>query len=83
MEMRSFPQMISKKGKTDCKTSRSAFEADLLVFYVLLLRFQVLHGGIHQLQLLLRGAGQLLDGFQRLFCLKFCKLMGKFLLCLL
>jgi len=33
----------------------------VLVCYVLLLRFQMLHGGVYQLQLLLRGTGQLLD----------------------
>ena len=40
--------------------------AGLLVCYVLLLRFQMLHGGVHKFQLLLRGTGQLLDSFQHL-----------------
>ena len=57
--------------------------ADLLVCYVLLLRFQMFHGGVHQFQLLLRGAGQLLDVFHRLIRLKFCKLLPQLLLCLL
>lgn len=50
--------------------------------YVLLLRFQVLHGGVYQLQLLLRGAGQLPDIFQHLTGLKLCQLPCKLLLCL-
>ena len=50
--------------------------------YVLLLRFQVLHGGVYQFQLLLRGAGQLLDGFQHLTGLELCQLPCKLLLCL-
>ena len=83
MEIRSFPQIISKKGKTDCKTSRPAIEAGLLVCYVLLLRFQVFHGGVYQFQLLLRGAGQFLDRFQRLLGLELRQLPPKLLLCLL
>ena len=83
MEIRSFPQIISKKVKTDCKTSRPAIEAGLPVCYVLLLRFQVFRGGIYQFQLLLRGAGQLLDGFQRLLGLELRQLPPKLLLCLL
>ena len=51
--------------------------------YVLLLRFQVLHGGVYQFQLLLRGAGQLLDGFQRLLGLELRQLLPKLLLRLL
>ena len=50
--------------------------------YVLLLRFQVLHGGVYQFQLLLRGAGQLPDIFQRLTGLELCQLPCKLLLCL-
>ena len=50
--------------------------------YVLLLRFQVLHGGVYQFQLLLRGAGQLPDIFQRLLGLELCQLLPKLLLCL-
>ncbi len=50
--------------------------------YVLLLRFQVLHGGVYQLQLLLRGAGQLPDIFQHLTGLELCQLPCKLLLCL-
>ena len=46
--------------------------------YVLLLRFQVLHGGVYQFQLLLRGAGQL----QHLTGLELCQLPCKLLLCL-
>ena len=57
--------------------------ADLLVCYVLLLRFQMLHGGIHQFQLLLRGTGQLLDRFQRLLGLELRQLLPKLMLCLL
>lgn len=48
--------------------------------YVLLLRFQVLHGGVYQFQLLLRGAGQLLDRFQRLLGLELRQLLPKLLL---
>ena len=55
------------------------FEVPVLVCYVLLLRFQMLHGGVHQLQLLLRGAGQLLDGFQRLLGLELRQLLPKLL----
>ena len=51
--------------------------------YVLLLRFQVLHGGVYQFQLLLRGAGQLPDIFQRLLGLELCQLLPKLLLRLL
>ena len=83
MEIRSFPQIISKKVKTDCKTSRPAIEAGLPVCYVLLLRFQVFRGGIYQFQLLFRGTGQLLDGFQRLLGLELRQLPPKLLLCLL
>ena len=43
------------------KRADRLLNAGLLVCYVLLLRFQMLHGGVYQLQLLLRGAGQLLD----------------------
>ena len=50
--------------------------------YVLLLRFQVLHGGVYQFQLLLRGAGQLPDIFQHLTGLELCQLPCKLLLCL-
>ena len=50
--------------------------------YVLLLRFQVLHGGVYQFQLLLRGAGQLPDIFQRLLGLELRQLLPKLLLCL-
>ncbi len=53
--------------------------AGLLVCYVLLLRFQMLHRCVHQFQLLLRGTGQLLDGFPRLIRLKFCKLLPQLL----
>ena len=73
---------ISSRRKHS-KTSRPAVEAGLLVCYVLLLRFQMLHGGVYQLQLLLRGAGQLLDGFQRLLGLELCQLLPKLLLRLL
>ena len=66
-----------------CKTSRPAFNAGLLVCYVLLLRFQMLHGGVYQFQLLLRGTGQLLDGFQRLLGLELRQLLPKLLLRLL
>ena len=51
--------------------------------YVLLLRFQVLHGGVYQFQLLLRGAGQLPDIFQYLTGLELCQLPCKLLLRLL
>ena len=51
--------------------------------YVLLLRFQMLHGCVHQFQLLLRGAGQLLDGFQCLLGLELRQLLPKLLLRLL
>ena len=57
--------------------------AGLLVCYVLLLRFQMLHGGVYQFQLLLRGTGQLLDGFQRLLGLELRQLLPKLLLRLL
>jgi len=57
--------------------------AGLLVCYVLLLRFQMLHRCVHQFQLLLRGAGQLLDGFQRLLGLELRQLLPKLLLRLL
>ena len=40
----------------------------------------MLHGGIHQFQLLLRGAGQLLDIFQRLLGLELRQLLPKLLL---
>ena len=50
--------------------------------YVLLLRFQVLHGCVYQFQLLLRGAGQLPDIFQHLTGLELCQLPCKLLLCL-
>ena len=63
--------------------SRPAIEAGLLVCYVLLLRFQVFHGGVYQFQLLLRGAGQFLDRFQRLLGLELRQLPPKLLLCLL
>ena len=63
--------------------NKPAVEAGLPVCYVLLLRFQVFCGGVYQFQLLLRGAGQLLDGFQRLLRLKFCKLLPQLLLRLL
>ena len=49
----------------------------------LLLRFQILHCGIHQLQLLLRGAGQLLNGFQCLLGLELRQLLRELLLRLL
>ena len=49
----------------------------------LLLRFQVLHRRVYQLQLLLRGTGQLLDGFQHLLGLELRQLLCKLLLCLL
>ena len=62
------------------KTSRPAVEAGLLVCYVLLLRFQMLHGGVFQFQLLPRGAGQLLDRFQRLLGLELRQLLPKLLL---
>ena len=64
-------------------TCRPASHAGLLVCYVLLLRFQMLHGGVHQFQLLLRGTGQLLDIFQRLLGLELCQLLPKLLLRLL
>ena len=66
-----------KNGQTgvECRSARFA--------YVLLLRFQMLHGGVYQLQLLLRGAGQLLDVFQRLLGLELCQLLPKLLLRLL
>ena len=64
-------------------TCRPAFNAGLSVCYVLLLRFQMLHGGIHQFQLLLRGTGQLLDIFQRLLGLELRQLLPKLLLRLL
>lgn len=51
--------------------------------YVLLLRFQVLHGCVYQFQLLLRGTGQLLDIFQRLLGLELRQLLPKLLLRLL
>ena len=57
--------------------------AGLSVCYVLLLRFQVFHGGVYQFQLLLRGAGRLLDIFQRLLGLELRQLLPKLLLCLL
>ena len=57
--------------------------AGLPVCYVLLLRFHMLHGGVYQFQLLLRGTGQLLDGFQRLLGLELCQLLPKLLLRLL
>ena len=43
----------------------------------------MLHGGVHQFQLLLRGTGQLLDSFQRLLGLELRQLLPKLLLCLL
>ena len=57
--------------------------AGLLVCYVLLLPLQVLYRCIYQLQLLLRGAGQLLDSFQHLLGLELCQLLPKLLLRLL
>ena len=57
--------------------------AGLLVCYVLLLRFQMLYRCIYQLQLLLRGTGQLLDIFQRLLGLELRQLLPKLLLRLL
>ena len=57
--------------------------AGLLVCYVLLLRFQVFRGGVYQFQLLLRGAGQFLDRFQRLLGLELRQLLPKLLLRLL
>ena len=51
--------------------------------YVSFLPLQMLCGGIHQFQLLLRGAGQLLDIFQHLLGLKLCQLLCQLLLCLL
>ena len=63
--------------------SRPALNAGLLVCYVLLLRFQVFRGGVYQFQLLLRGAGQFLDQFQRLLGLELRQLPPKLLLCLL
>ena len=57
--------------------------AGLPVCYVLLLCFQMLHGGVYQFQLLLRGTGQLLDGFQRLLGLELRQLLCQLLLCLL
>ena len=51
--------------------------------YVSLLRFQMLHGGVHQFQLLLGAAGQLLDVFQRLLGLELRQLLPKLLLRLL
>ena len=62
--------------------NRPAVEAGLLVCYVLLLRFQMLHRCVHQFQLLLRGAGQFLDRFQRLLGLELRQLPPKLLLCL-
>ena len=64
-------------------TCRPALNAGLLVCYVLLLRFQMLRGCVHQFQLLLRGTGQLLDIFQHLLGLKLCQLLCQLLLCLL
>ena len=43
----------------------------------------MLHGCVYQFQLLLRGTGQLLDGFQRLLGLELRQLLPKLLLCLL
>ena len=63
--------------------SRPAIEDGLLVCYVLLLRFQMLHGGVHQFQLLLRGTGQLLDSFQHLLGLELRQLLPELLLRLL
>lgn len=63
--------------------SRPAIEAGLLVCYVLLLRFQMLHGCVYQFQLLLGTAGQLLDGFQHLLGLELRQLLPKLLLRLL
>ena len=51
--------------------------------YVSLLRFQMLHGGVYQFQLLLGAAGQLLDAFQRLLGLELRQLLPQLLLCLL
>ena len=70
-------------ARSICKTGRPALNAGLLVCYVLLLRFQMLHGGVYQFQLLLRGAGQILDGFQRLLGLELRQLLPKLLLRLL
>ncbi len=70
-------------ARSICKTGRPAFNAGLLVCYVLLLRFQMLHRCVHQFQLLLRGTGQLLDIFQRLLGLELRQLLPKLLLCLL
>ena len=39
----------------------------------------MLHGVVHQLQLLLRGAGQLLDSFQHLLGLELRQLLPKLL----
>ena len=43
--------------------------------YILLLCFQTLFCGVHQLQFLLRGARKPLDIFQRLLGLKLCELL--------
>ena len=43
----------------------------------------MLHGCVHQFQLLLRGAGQLLDSFQHLLGLELRQLLRKLLLRLL
>ena len=51
--------------------------------YVSLLPLQMLYRCIYQFQLLLRGAGQLLDIFQRLLGLELCQLLPKLLLRLL
>lgn len=37
----------------------------------------MLHGGVYQFQLLLRGTGQLLDSFQHLLGLELCQLLPK------
>ena len=69
--------VIIANGKTGIERRSSRFA------YVSFLPLQVLHGGVYQLQLLLRGAGQLLDGFQRLLGLELRQLLPKLLLRLL
>ena len=60
-------------------------QTGLLVFALRVsrLRVQMLYSCVHQFQLLLRGAGQLLDVFQSLFSLKLRKLLAKLFLRLL
>ena len=74
--------ILSQRNKRRLRWRKSHEPFCGKMVYVLLLRFQVLHGGVYQFQLLLRGAGQLLDIFQHLTGLELCQLPCKLLLCM-